>query len=454
MKFHSLMRPSAPGVSSVPPIILILSLGLALRLLPPVLTIHHPWDSQTWWDVFVDLNSQPDPYRALAQPYETLRDLSFAARASREGMYYEYWAYPPAMLYVFYPLAKLYGLIDPSAHYLFARPGSFVTMAIPPAFSLLVKLPVIVADLLIAVILYRSAGARWALLYLVNPYVLLASNWMFDGVMVLFLLLALRFAEKGHGAASGASMAVAISVKYMPAFLLPAFGTYFLRKSPVQWRTVGSFALTLLVLLILINGPFLEGLRFALEFQGQRYGGGMNWQAVWHAWALSNPDTRGMFLFTSGYIGTLTLPLGILWASVYLARKQLSLVDLCLVLSATYLATTKLVNEVYLLPLLPLLSVSHARRPTELKSAAYWLGSLIPICWAAINVPAQGFLVSVSMNQGMITGDVAKSLFAAHREAVGQTLTVAIAVGGFLATCAFLALALRIAREESQRNAE
>jgi hypothetical protein len=91
-------------------------LALLLRLL--LLPLGHWWDVTIDYNVFIDLAKNHSPY-------DTFNMLSHIARSAGWDTVYEYYAYPPVPLYIYYPLAKLYILLHPHANYFFAVPGSY-----------------------------------------------------------------------------------------------------------------------------------------------------------------------------------------------------------------------------------------------------------------------------------------------------------------------------------------
>ena len=105
-------------------------------------------------------------------------------------MTYEYYAYPPAPLYIYWPLAHLYAWLHPTATYFIPVSGTFAVPNLTPDFFFLLKLPIWIADFLVAALLARMSGTiRGWRDYLLNPYVLLVSAaWTFDAIMLLGLV--------------------------------------------------------------------------------------------------------------------------------------------------------------------------------------------------------------------------------------------------------------------------
>jgi hypothetical protein len=98
------------------------------------------------------------------------------------------------------------------------------------SFAILVKLPVLAADLAIVALLAAwgtktGRGLRPGWLYALHPVSVLigAFHGQFDALAVFFLLLAIVAFEAGRGDASALALAAAIAVKPVPVLLLPVF---------------------------------------------------------------------------------------------------------------------------------------------------------------------------------------------------------------------------------------
>ncbi len=96
------------------------------------------------------------------------------------------------------------------------------------SFAVLVKLPVLLADLGIILACWASASrsaqrASW--LFALHPVSILVTSFhgQFDSVMLLFVLMALRFHGAGRFDASALSLSGAIATKSFPVLLLPFF---------------------------------------------------------------------------------------------------------------------------------------------------------------------------------------------------------------------------------------
>lgn len=362
----------------------IAGVALALRLL--LLPLGHPWDITTMYNTFVDLGHNHSPYA-------TMRDLTDLARAAMWRVWYEYYAYPPGPIYLYYPLAQAFHWLHPTATSFFPVPGSVAMPRLPWDFYLLYKAPIWAADFGIAAVLARLTGTVRAWRdYLLNPYVLLISGaWTFDAVMVLGLVLGVYWLQRGRLGWAGAALAVGTMVKFIPALIVPV-GALYLIKRRRHPREVALFLGVYLAVCLAQVAPFAQGTLYILGFQGARYGGGMNFQVYWTLWRL-HPDwvNTTPMLFAAGAFGAPTLAIALLLAYWYITVTEMPLSRMVVITLLAYLIGTKLVNEQYVLALFPF-TLIEARR---LGGAWHWLHRafwLVALVFAIMHVPIDHFL--------------------------------------------------------------
>ncbi len=163
-----------------------------------------------------------------------------------------FWSYGPTWLYIIlgvYPFYLLTSLLQPSEFVL----------------NLIIKLPLIVGDLLIADLLYvlskrvtqnESLAKTVAAAWLFNPLVIFVSSvhGMFDQLPALFTLLSLTLFVNRKVKLSAVSLAVAFSLKLYPIILLPLF-IFPLVKEKVS--KVFVFLATFLATTFIIYSPYL-----------------------------------------------------------------------------------------------------------------------------------------------------------------------------------------------------
>jgi Gpi18-like mannosyltransferase len=195
----------------------LLFVGLAIRLaIAPFFA--HPYDVYVWYVSGESLLNGTTPVWSFLTPY------SYS---------YFLFAFPAAI--AFRALSAIFGshtiLISSLPPQL--NPGAFwnITLVPGPLFDLLVKLPLIASDTLVAVLLYRmvlrhlgdenlalSAATAWFL----NPLVIwVSSGWgMFDTLPALFTVISLYFVLEKRFAYSGLAIVIAIALKFYAGVLV------------------------------------------------------------------------------------------------------------------------------------------------------------------------------------------------------------------------------------------
>ncbi len=373
------------------------SILVQLLLLP----LSHTWDGQTWVNAFAELTAPGNLIEALRRPYDVTRELSLLTQAAgHQSDFYESWAYPPFMLYVYWPLAHLYVLLRGPLQATFPVQPAFFSSSTPLLLLAFIRLPVILAQAGIAVLMRMLGLApnqiRW---YLFNPMVLLAGVWTFDAVMVLFVLLTLALAERGQWAGAGVAIALGAATKFVPVVLVPALAVAILSRPTSMAERLRALAAmlagTILALAALI-GPVFAGVKYIVQAQTARFAAGLTFQQLWRAWAQQLPavDWQPRWqIYASDIAGNLILPMALILATlVILQVPQLSASALIMVLA--FLAGSKLVNEAYVVAPLALCTVELARRPSAVLRDCRTLLWVLAFAYAAINTPIWGFFFS------------------------------------------------------------
>lgn len=182
-----------------------------------------------------------------------------------------------------YPYPPLWIWIEAGSEWLARATGA--------NFAVLVKLPVLLADLAIVLMLARWSHARWAndsrsaprasWLFALHPVSILVTGFhgQFDSVMLFFVLLSLRFQQSGRVDASALSLSAAIATKSFPVLLLP----FFVRSLGAA-RAV-RFALLAVAPVVLILVPYAVADRGALARELLGYAGvaDFGWIGAWRA---------------------------------------------------------------------------------------------------------------------------------------------------------------------------
>ncbi|MFI5273367.1 MAG: glycosyltransferase [Ktedonobacterales bacterium] len=360
-------------------------MALALRLV--LLPIGHWWDLTIDYNMFIDLAHNHSPY-------DTMVYLSHVARAAGWDYNYEYYAYPPAPLYIYYPLARIFALLHPAATYFIPVSSSFAMPSLPIDFYFLLKLPIWIADFLVAAVLARMSGTvRGFRDYLLNPYVLLVSGaWTFDAIMVLGLLLGAYYLQRGKLVQSGLALAFGTMIKFFPALVVPTFVLYLIKKKR-PLREIVLFTAAYGIGCLVLLGPFLQGLLYVVGFHGGRVGGGMNWQMFWRLGDFF-PKAQALdpMSLAIGAFGTPTLLIVLLLAYWYgFIRQEMRLNRMILVTLLAFLVGSKLVNEQYALMVFPFAYLEMRRVGGAWKwlYRALWI---VPLAYAIVRVPLDRFL--------------------------------------------------------------
>ncbi|MBE3557938.1 MAG: hypothetical protein IMW89_01765 [Ktedonobacteraceae bacterium] len=358
-------------------------LALLLRLI--LLPLGHWWDLTVDYNVFIDLARNHSPY-------ETFSYLSHIARSAEWDTVYEYYAYPPVPLYIYYPLAKLYILLHPHAQYFIAVSGSYAVPNLTPDFFFLFKLPIWIADFLVAALLARMSGTvRGFRDYLLNPYVLLISGaWTFDAIMLLGLVGGIYAIYRGKILWSGIALAFGTMVKFFPALAVPVVVIYLLKKKR-PFREIVLFVLSYIVACTVFLGPFLKGVMEVVSFHGVRPGGGMTWQFIWTAGALyRDPEQLRPILDALAVFGMPALLIVLLLAYWYCWQTEMTLNRMVITALAGFFVGSKLINEQYALLIIPFLWL-EAYRAGGVWRWFYRLCWIIPLGFAVFRVPIDRF---------------------------------------------------------------
>jgi hypothetical protein len=175
-----------------------------------------------------------------------------------------------------YPYPPLWIWIEAGSEWLSRATGA--------SFAVLVKLPVLLADLGIVALLARWANdsrtaQRAAWLFALHPVSILVTGFhgQFDSVMLFFVLLSLRFQQSQRFDASALSLSAAIATKSFPALLLP-----FLILSLGATRAVRFVLLAVVpVVLILLPYALADPGALARELLGYAGVADFGWIGAW-----------------------------------------------------------------------------------------------------------------------------------------------------------------------------
>lgn len=182
------------------------------------------------------------------------------------------WSYPPLWLFILLLLYPIFAVVSPTAYpsnvnSLWWTPDlhthwsslermyeSYRRFAPPdvqlnlPLLDFIIKTPIIIADILIAITLYKmiktlsnSDNARYAFwAWLLNPFtIFISALWgMFDPIPILFVLLALHYLLNKKYGKSALLLGVAISLKLYAILLVPVFALAIFKENKRILATV------------------------------------------------------------------------------------------------------------------------------------------------------------------------------------------------------------------------
>jgi Gpi18-like mannosyltransferase len=200
-------------------------------------------------------------------------------------------------------------------------------------FATLIKIPPIIADVAISVVIYyyfankrraRSKGRLYAVLYAVNPISILivAVHGQFDSIPVLFLLSSLYFLERSRGATdlsiAAMLLSLAIFAKTWPLLLVPLFVAH----APGRKARMAFLAISLLPCLVSVATLYALT-PTDIYFKVVRYAGISGWWGFTSFYnVVQHPATKFMFdLYSSTGSYLLGLALGSLSLYYYKQHK-------------------------------------------------------------------------------------------------------------------------------------
>ena len=191
-------------------------IGLAIRLVLAPLT-QFTYDPVVWYSAGNDMLAGLSPY------------------------YTKTYSYPPLWAFTYFPFLLLASLIvDPRTFGTHVAQMDWISLVLgysptilSPVFLLAVKLPLIIADVVTGILIYKLARglstfglARKAYLFwLFNPLVIWTSavHGAFDVIPAMFTVLALMFLLRAKYIQTGMSLSIGILYKVYPVYLLPLY---------------------------------------------------------------------------------------------------------------------------------------------------------------------------------------------------------------------------------------
>ncbi len=381
---------------------LVLLILLALGIRFALMGLNHPFDIQTWNGLTVDLSNN-------RSPYETLEKLTYESRATQGAgwaMNFQYFNYPPMLIPIYYPFAKLYGAFYPTGQIQYSTANDVTPYTqVPMLLNLLFKLPIFLADIGIALLLYKMTkrSEKSMIAYLFNPFVIFISAcWMFDSIAAFFLLLATYLFQNKRYDLSAVALSFGFLTKIFPVFALPVFCIELIRRR--SWKFLRyAFIFGLVAALFIL--PFFSGVKLGLEYQAAREPSGLtplSIHIVLQNLGISGPDLTQLKFIILPAIASFLLVIGMSLIYAYLSKKSIPLNQKILMVFLAYCVFAKNLHEPHVLMLVPFFILELHERYSFDKKLQYGLLLALPFLYAVVAVPITRFLYGYTMNPAIL----------------------------------------------------
>ena len=375
---------------------------LALGVRFALMGLNHPFDIQTWNGLMVDLSNN-------RSPYDTLEKLTYEARATQGvgwAMNFQYFNYPPMLILIYYPFAKLYGIFYPTGQIQYSTANDLTPYTqVPMLLDLLFKLPIFLADIGIALLLYKMTkrSEKSLIAYLFNPFVIFISAcWMFDSIAAFFLLLATYLFQNKRYDLSAVALSFGFLTKIFPVFALPVFCIELIRRR--SWKFL-RYALVFGLISALVILPFYGGVKLGLEYQSAREPSGLTPLSIGTALknlGISGIDVTQLDFVILPAIASYLLVIGMALIYAYLSKRDISLNQKILMVFLVYFICAKNLHEPHILILIPFFILELYERYSFDKKWQYRLLWILPAIYAIVGVPLTRFLYGFTMDMGIL----------------------------------------------------
>ena len=267
----------------------------------------------------------------FAHPFDIYAWYTICQSILQKGLYVVSY-FPPMMFYTLVPIAYLYNWFS-KAFSIQPIPMASVPPELELAtswgikvvpgmlFDTLVKIPFLISDLLVAILLYKmiaesadnqNLACKASALWFLNPYLIwISSGWgMFDSIPALLSLTSLYLLLKKKLALSSASLATAVAYKLYPLlFLVPV--AFYLRRTLSRRIFQRKLVKFLFIFIAASAILFLPTLNMMLSFPHSLLvttnlgdiGGGLTYWSI----ALMVPIDGNIAIATSTMLGILFL---------------------------------------------------------------------------------------------------------------------------------------------------
>ncbi|MDH5461514.1 MAG: hypothetical protein OEZ29_04495 [Candidatus Bathyarchaeota archaeon] len=357
------------------------------------------------------------------------------------------WSYPPLWLFILLLMYPIFAVVSPTAypndisslwnpptlntHWssledMFESYRRFAPPFVPvnlPLLDFIIKAPIIVADILIAILLYKmikahsnESNARYAYwAWLLNPFTIcISALWgMFDPIPILFVLLALHYFLNQKYGKSALLLGVAISLKMYAILLIPIFAFVIFKRNK---KVLGAIKYLLIsagfTLLMVFPTFYVSALasgqeplslsteltlnlfikRASPDWRGQNMMAGLTPLVALDNVIGRNSEILNFNVPLSPIL--MTLGLILILAKMY-RKKKLSTGDVISYTAVTHFMiylTYSIVNIPHLAWVLPLLLIVGAEKGSLLPRYFYWIISAIGILALAATADLSYFI--------------------------------------------------------------
>jgi len=265
------------------------------------------------------------------------------------------YSYPPLWAYLLFLIGQVNRAIDWG----------------DPAFVFSERTPVIVADVLTALLIYKivlewtrnkRASLVYGSLWLFSPLVIFAHTMMFDSIGALFLVLSIVLLNKGKLNLAAITLGLALSTKQYMLFPWLVTLAFILKKYNLQRCFV--FGISSIMPLFLLSLPFLAvdsqnfitALTYSYPLDPLWWKGGF-FEFTCAILIISNQQIPEWFYSDYRYFFYLTIPLPIFIVQRW-ANNFRNLINSNLFSLATFLVFSPLVGYQFYVPLLALLCLN------------------------------------------------------------------------------------------------
>ncbi|MCW3998711.1 MAG: hypothetical protein NWE93_00545 [Candidatus Bathyarchaeota archaeon] len=291
-------------------------------------------------------------------------------------------------------------------------PSYSVTVVPGLLFDFVVKVPFLVSDVLLALLLYKlvakvsgkaGLGVAAAALWFLNPYVIwVSAGWgMWDTLPALFSLATLYFLLERRLGWAAVCLSLAVALKLYPLlFLVPiAFYLYKSASPTKRWRSSRSFFSVFFACSLLIFLPYLGAAgTFISDFFLLGGAGGLgtvtplgplsfgltywSFAAGLEGWALGS-----LLVSVSSLVLAVAVLLWVYWriSRMVFVLPAYALSVAMLFCVAAFFLTYRIVSEQWVIWLLPFLIVTCT--VGGVKKTFYWVLSLLALSYALLNCP-------------------------------------------------------------------